>query len=217
MREKDKLRAPCCGCCAYCALLVVLYALLLTCAAIFANAKDWRGRCVAVVDGDTVVMLRGGDEEVRVRLYGIDCPERGQAFGARAKQAASGLLFGKDADVREINRDRYGRTVAIIVADGFNVNEELLAAGMAWVHVRYCGKAFREKWLSVEADARERRAGLWVEDDPVPPWEHRGSGRPLRRTMKCTPKSLFWRTWGIPGFTSDVRRTTVSPEGPDRG
>ena len=69
------------------------------------------GECIGVTDGDTIEVLRD-HTAIKVRLEGIDCPERGQDFGQKAKQFTSGLVFGKAVEIRPIGEDRYGRTVA---------------------------------------------------------------------------------------------------------
>jgi micrococcal nuclease len=72
--------------------------------------------------------------EDRIRLYGIDCPEGGQAYGNRAKQFTSQLVFGKSVKIVPVDRDRYGRTVAdVILNDGREVGQEIVRAGFAWV------------------------------------------------------------------------------------
>jgi len=80
--------------------------------------------------------MRDG-RSVRIRLEGIDCPERGQAFSARAKQFTSGLVFGKTVTVKVKESDRYGRLVARVIAEGKDVSHELVKAGLAWHFKKY--------------------------------------------------------------------------------
>lgn len=109
---------------------------------------------------------------MKVRLHGIDAPETGQDFGARAKQAASELAFGKDVTVREVNKDRYGRTVAeVILADGRSLSHEIVRAGMAWW--KYAPAD--QELAGLEAEAKAARRGLWAQANPTPPWEWRHS------------------------------------------
>ena len=113
-------------------------------------------------------------EQVRIRLFGIDCPERGQDFGARAKQLTSDLSFGKIVDVTEVDIDRYKRVVAIITfPDGKILNEALVAASMAWVYQRYCNREECSRWLELEEEARKQKIGIWSMPNPMPPWEFR--------------------------------------------
>lgn len=141
-------------------------------------AFPWPGRVTAVIDGDTIEVLREG-RDVQIRLYGIDAPEKRQAFGRRAKQAASALAFRKTVEVRDMDRDRYGRTVAVVtLPSGQIFQEKMLEAGMAWVFTKYCRADFCARWKELEAEARARQIGLWADPDPVPPWEFRTRGRP---------------------------------------
>lgn len=80
-----------------------------------ALAAEFPARVVAVSDGDTLTVLRDGRSQVKIRLADIDAPENGQDFGSRARQAASELAFGRDVTIREMNHDRYGRTVAEVI------------------------------------------------------------------------------------------------------
>ena len=91
----------------------------------------WSGKCVGIADGDTIRVMHQGKAE-RIRLYGIDCPERGQDFGTRARKFTSDMVFGKVVDVEPVERDRYGRTVAWVSVDGKSLNRELLRAGLGW-------------------------------------------------------------------------------------
>jgi endonuclease YncB( thermonuclease family) len=132
----------------------------------------WSGKVVGVTDGDTITVLHAGRGE-RIRLFGIDCPEKRQAFGTRAKQATSALVFGKVAEVEPVDQDRYGRTVALVTVGATLVNEELVRQGLAWVYARYCKRPVCGEWARLEAEAREGRRGLWADPRPVPPWEFR--------------------------------------------
>lgn len=134
------------------------------------------GKVVGISDGDTITVLIEGNRTMKVRLYGIDCPESRQAFGRRAKQFTSAYVFGKHVRVNIADTDRYGRTVGIVTTrDGGNLNRALLAAGLAWVYPKYCRRSFCNDWRSVEASARAARKGLWADKSPVPPWQFRKS------------------------------------------
>ncbi|ODU01990.1 MAG: hypothetical protein ABS79_00985 [Planctomycetes bacterium SCN 63-9] len=137
--------------------------------------SDFPGRVVGVSDGDTVTVLTGAKQQVRVRLWGIDAPESGQDFGQRAKQAASDLAFGRQVTVKVHTTDRYGRTVAeIILPDGRSLNRELVRSGWAWWYRQYA-PADREL-ASLEAEAKAAKRGLWSGPNPVAPWEWRRGG-----------------------------------------
>ena len=133
------------------------------------------GKVVGVTDGDTIEVLHN-HRAVRIRLNGIDCPEKGQAYGHSAKQAASALVFGKQATLQTYGLDKYGRTIAdVLLPDGTNVNHELVREGWCWWYRKYApGNAELEK---LEKDARDAKKGLWVDAAPVPPWVYRKAGR----------------------------------------
>ncbi len=127
-------------------------------------------RVVAVKDGDTMDLLRNG-QVIKVRLYGIDSPEKNQDFGQRAKQYASDLAFGKYVQLIAHNTDRYGRTVgSIILPDGRNLNEEMVRAGFAWHYKEYSKD---QNLANLETDARRFKRGLWKDPNPMPPWDFR--------------------------------------------
>jgi endonuclease YncB( thermonuclease family) len=99
------------------------------------------GRITGIVDGDTVNVLILGKQQIRVRIAFIDAPEKGQAFGQRAKQAMSELVFGKDVKLRPHTIDRYGRLVARVIVEGQDAGLEPLREGLCWVCHKYIGQA----------------------------------------------------------------------------
>lgn len=142
------------------------------------KAESFEGKVVGVMDGDTLEVMRGGKAR-RVRLWGVDCPEKSQAFGSAAKKEASGLVFGRLVTVVVKDQDRYGRLVAEVrLPDGRSLNEELLRGGHAWWYRRYAPD--EKRFAALEREAREGRLGLWSEATPLAPWsfraERRGSG-----------------------------------------
>ncbi len=119
---------------------------------------DFTYKIVGVSDGDTIAVLHNGKGE-RVRLHGIDCPEKRQAFGKRAKQLTSNLVFGKTVTVQVVDRDRYGRTVGVVLLpDGRSLNHELVRAGLAWMYRRYTNE---QSLSDLEEEAQAARRGLW--------------------------------------------------------
>jgi micrococcal nuclease len=132
------------------------------------------GKVVGVTDGDTVT-LRTEDQTLKVRLTGIDTPERGQPFGTRAKQALSGKVFGKTILLNSSGEDRYGRTLGEIMLDGSSINEWLVREGMAWWYERYAPTETRLR--DAQQEAQQARRGLWADPEPVPPWEWRRGKR----------------------------------------
>ena len=136
------------------------------------DTRVWHGMVVGISDGDTITVLHNGKGE-KIRLYGIDTPEKRQAFGKRAKQFTSKMVYGKTVEVETKDIDRYGRTVAIVTVGDQSLNEALIKNGLAWVYRKYCKEAFCEDWLNFEIVARYGKIGLWSEPDPIPPWEFR--------------------------------------------
>jgi micrococcal nuclease len=154
--------------------LAFVLALGLGCAV---EAREFQGRVVGITEGDTLRVLHAGRAQV-IRLHGIYAPEKGQAFGERAKQFTSSLAFGRTVVVRVRGRDRYWRTTGdVVLPDGHNLNEVLVRAGYAWWFRRYSAD---DRLATLEAQARSGYRGLWADLDPVPPWEWRRSQQDTR-------------------------------------
>jgi micrococcal nuclease len=151
---------------------------LTVCFLVLLPAISWAcsGKVIGIADGDTITVLRD-KQQVRIRFYGIDCPEGGQAFSKKAKQFTSDKVFGKVVEVEPVDVDRYGRTVALVAVFRRLVNEELVNAGFAWVYTRYCDRPICERWKVLEQEAREANRGLWADPNPIPPWEFRKKER----------------------------------------
>jgi endonuclease YncB( thermonuclease family) len=116
--------------------------LLLLCAPL--PTADFTGPAVSVLNGDTLEVLHNQHPE-HIRLSGIDCPEKGQAYGKRAKQAASDLAFGKEVMLRTYGHDKYKRTIAdVLLPDGTNVNHTLVKEGWCWWYRKYAPGKRRE-------------------------------------------------------------------------
>ena len=141
----------------------------------FVMAGEFSGRVVGVMDGDTITVLVGREQR-RVRLAGVDAPEKGQAFGQRSKQALSQMIFGREVTVVSTGKDRYGRTLGIVrLMDGSSVNERLVENGWAWHYPRYSND---RRLSELESRARASRRGLWADPRPVAPWDFRKAHRP---------------------------------------
>lgn len=139
------------------------------------------GKVVGVSGGDTISVMRGG-RAVKVHLHGIDCPEKGQAFGTRAKRFTLEMAFGNEVTVQVKTTDRHGRIVGeVFLPDGLSLNKQLVYLGLAWWYRNYAPNDRTLKAL--EAGARDAKRGLWAEKDPIPPWEWR-EGQRTRRTEK---------------------------------
>jgi micrococcal nuclease len=133
-----------------------------------------QGKVVAIADGDTFTLLGPDKKQERVRLYGIDCPEKNQPFGQVARKRLSALVFGKPVRLESRGRDRYKRVLALVwVNDTVLVNTQLLREGLAWHYDRYDDDP---QWEALEQQARSSKVGLWSEPAPVEPWNWRKSG-----------------------------------------
>ncbi|RYH70119.1 MAG: thermonuclease family protein [Alcaligenaceae bacterium] len=133
---------------------------------------------VAVADGDTLTArcgTLGQYKQVKVRLSAIDAPERRQPFGERSRQALAELCFGKEAAIRTVATDRYKRTVADVECGGKDVGTTMVQSGTAWVYDAYAAKY--PKLYPLQVEAQTRRVGLWIAQDPTPPWEWRKERR----------------------------------------
>ncbi len=151
--------------------LIILAFFFVPCAAL-----AWTGKVVGIADGDTITVLNNGRGE-KIRLHGIDTPEKGQTFGNKAKAVTGSMLRGRVVEVKPMTTDRYGRTVALVYVDGQSLNESLVRNGYAWVYRKYCKEAFCSEWLDLEENASNEKKGMWRDPHIIPPWEYRQIGR----------------------------------------
>lgn len=124
-------------------------------------------KVIKISDGDTITVL-SGKEQTKVRLYGIDAPEKKQDYGQRSKQFLASLIAGQVAEVEPKGKDRYKRTLGIIYFKGQDINAQMVLNGYAWAYVKYS-----RIYVNQEKLARENKRGLWQSSDPTPPWEWR--------------------------------------------
>lgn len=144
---------------------------ILSCLLILAPFSDvYYATVIGVADGDSIVILTQDNEQIKIRLEGIDCPEPDQDFGQKARQATVALCFNKKVRIEKSGVDRYGRTLAYVYVDDLCVNNELLKQGLAWHYVEYNHDT---ALMQLEADARSRKIGLWSIPEPTPPWDFR--------------------------------------------
>lgn len=165
------------GCLAGAFLVLLLAAPL---CAFAAQERVFHGKVMEVTDGDTIAVLEQDNVLRKVRLSGIDAPEKKQPFGQRSKESLSRLVFGKTVEVRWKKEDRYGRIVGKVVADGRDVCLEQIRRGLAWHYQKYESEqpeGDRREYSRSEEDARAARMGLWSESAPVPPWDWRKASK----------------------------------------
>jgi endonuclease YncB( thermonuclease family) len=149
------------------------------------QAETLVGRVVGVADGDTVTVLDANLEQHKIRLQGIDAPEKAQPFAQRSKENLSRLVFDKDVRVEWSKRDRYRRIIGKVwvqpvscptCAMTLDVGHAQITVGLAWWYRKYAGEQSPEDrgaYEFSEQEARAKRVGLWSHPDPVPPWEWR--------------------------------------------
>lgn len=142
---------------------ILIFGLLLS-TLCFAQIK---GKVVKVSDGDTFTILTSNKEQIKIRLYGIDAPERKQDFGEMAKQHLANLCAGKDVFIDDKGKDKYNRVLGIVFVDSINVNESLLINGLAW-HYKFFSKSAR--YAALEKEACEKKSNVWSQINPIAPW-----------------------------------------------
>ena len=169
-----------------------LLALLLTvCLPVCARAVDFvEGEVISIADGDTLTVLDRDKRQHRVRLLGIDAPERGQDFGERSRQSLADLVFNKQVHVIVPKLDRYGRKLGKVTLGRTDVNLEQLRAGMAWYYRQYAADVFKDDrpiYDRAEREAKAAKRGLWADPRPVAPWEFRLTERGRREATEDQP------------------------------
>lgn len=124
-------------------------------------------KAIKISDGDTITVL-SGKEQTKVRLYGIDAPEKKQDYGQKSKQFLASLIAGQVVEVEPKGKDIYKRTLGIIYYKEQDINAQMVLNGYAWAYVKYS-----RIYVDQEKTAREKKLGLWQSSDPTPPWEWR--------------------------------------------
>ena len=149
-----------------------------------AEAFPFGGEVVGVLEGSTIEVVRLGKVE-RIRLQGLDCPEKDQPYGDDVKQAISALVFAMGVTVEPYGKDKYGRIMAdVLLADGTNVNHVLVKDGRCWWSRKSAPDDAELERLELEA--REAKRGLWEDPEPIPPWEFR---KAQRKQSRGAPKN----------------------------
>jgi endonuclease YncB( thermonuclease family) len=157
---------------------IILAALL--CLSLTANAEYLTGRVIRVADGDTITILDSSNTQHKIRLSGIDAPERKQAFGMKSKDALSSAVAGKSVTIDWNKRDRYKRIVGKVLLDGKDMNLEQIKKGLAWHYKAYEREQDvedRSVYANAEYEAQQGKVGLWTEQEPLAPWDFRSRKR----------------------------------------
>lgn len=142
--------------------------------------QPFTAKVVRVADGDSITVLTDTREQQRIRLAGIDAPERQQPFSQRSREHLSVLLAGQTVRVEPSKLDRYQRMVAKVFVQGQDASLAQLHAGLAWHYKDYEREQPREDRLAyanAEDTARAARLGLWQDRQPLAPWEFRRQAR----------------------------------------
>ena len=153
---------------------------------ISAQASTIVGRVVGVADGDTLTVLDADRVQHKVRLAGIDAPEKAQAFGNRSKESLSDLVFSKTVTVETDKVDRYGRAVGKVLVEGRDANLIQVERGFSWHYKAYESEQLpsdRVLYDMAEREARAARRGLWRDESPTAPWDYRKA----KRTGNASP------------------------------
>ena len=129
------------------------------------------GSVIGIKDGDTVVVLDSLNHQTTLRLAEVDCPEKSQPFGTKAKQFTSDQIYRKEIKYIVTDIDRYGRSIAMIYYDNNKyLSAEIIKAGMGWHYKRY---STSKELANFENFARLHKLGLWIDPNPIEPWEWR--------------------------------------------
>jgi endonuclease YncB( thermonuclease family) len=151
--------------------ILTFAALAIPCAPVRADdpPRPFTGKVVKIADGDTITVLLDKKQH-RIRLEGIDSPEKGQAYGTKARQALADKIFGQTVRVEWKKRDRYNRIIGRVYLGDRDISLEMVKDGFAWHYKRYSKEA---ALADAEREARKAGRGLWADKEPTPPWEWR--------------------------------------------
>ena len=151
----------------------VIVVCLLSAVSLAIQAATFVGKVVGISDGDTIKVLDSNKKEHKIRLMGIDAPEKSQAFGAASKQALSNYIYQKEVTVEYKKKDRYQRILGKVILDKQDICLAMISDGMAWHYKDYekeQSKTDRDLYSQSELKARQAKIGLWIEKHPVSPW-----------------------------------------------
>jgi endonuclease YncB( thermonuclease family) len=150
--------------------------IVLLCSINVANGNTLSGKVVGVADGDTITVLDEHNTQHRIRLAGIDAPEKKQDFGNVSKQTLSNMVFNENVEINWDKEDRYGRIIGKVLVNGVDVNLKQIKLGMAWFYRKYQNELILEdrlNYLHAEEYALNNKVGLWQLKNPEAPWDFR--------------------------------------------
>jgi endonuclease YncB( thermonuclease family) len=129
------------------------------------------GKVISIIDGDTYDVLIQDNKTIRIRMEGIDAPEKGMPFYKVSKKYLSDLCFGKQVTLKITGEDQHDRVLAFAyLEDGKELSQEMIKAGLAWHFKKYNSD---QELSEFEIEARNLRKGLWIDENPMSPWENR--------------------------------------------
>ncbi len=144
--------------------------LLLSLSSLALADEELKGKVIGIAEGDIIELLTEGKQKVKIRLNGIDAPESGQDYGAKAKQALVKRIHEKQVRVKIIGKDKYGRSIGDVFLGKEHINLWLVANGYAWHFKRFSKD---ETLANAEVKAQKAKIGLWSMAEPMAPWEYR--------------------------------------------
>lgn len=156
--------------------LLVSACLILTSTVVYPDNLECPCKVVKVTDGDTIHILDQSLHRYKIRLAGIDAPEKSQDYGKKSTHNLAQLIAGQNVEVAYRKRDQYGRIVGKVIRDGQDINLAQIIEGFAWHYKKYQreqSKLDRVLYSSAETEARSRHIGLWASPAAIAPWEFR--------------------------------------------
>jgi endonuclease YncB( thermonuclease family) len=166
-------------------MLFALLILLFSVSSSHSAASVLEGTVVKIADGDTITVLDSNKVQHRVRIAGIDAPEKKQAFGNASGKRLGELVAREEVRVEFKKHDRYGRIVGKVWVNppdcptcGMTLDVGLaqITTGMAWWYRKYSNEQSPEdqgRYEFAEQEAKAKKVGLWQDKNPQPPWEFR--------------------------------------------
>jgi micrococcal nuclease len=140
---------------------------------VYSQTQIIKGKLIGIGDGDTFTLLSENKTQYKIRLNGIDCPEKGQDFGKKAKDFTYRFCAQQVVVAELLSKDKYGRNIANVTVNGVSLNQALLAQGLAWHYTKYSQD---QNLAKLEQEARSKSINIWSVNKPMPPWIYRKRG-----------------------------------------
>ena len=154
------------------------------------------GKVINVADGDTITVVDDTNIHHKIRMAGIDAPEKRQAFGNVSKQSLVEQVAGQSVAVEWAKVDKYGRKVGKVLLAGLDCNLVQIKRGLAWHYKQYQREQSsidQQSYAAAEIEARGAKVGLWRDADPVPPWEFRHRAKPQSPQSHDSSEPIYTR------------------------